>query len=365
MTTQRLPTLAFVLLTVLGSGAHGADAEDLEDLLEARWFDIELVVFERLDVLDVNSSERLSLTAPRRWPENLSRFYDNPADAETVTIEPYDFDAVAIECLGYPELAEPDPLHPLLQPVTEFSDETLRAQAELEAALEAESAALEEATPEASAAQVEDLAEGEASADAFEGIVPQNAPAIVMTPYLQLLADVAAFEETLYAGAFQPNGERGLINEVKALNRQRHLRPLIHTRWRQPVPPRATPMPLYLSAVVDESAPMTESGFAKLEGFVSVTVGRYLHFAPTLWYHADTLGMQPIALPASAHSIPGASDSYMALEESRRMRSGELHYIDHPKIGVLVRIEPVAFPEPILEAWEALENSESTDGAPQ
>ena len=288
MISPRQLTTACILLISLCSVAHGADADDLEDLLEARWFNIELVVFERLDVLDVNSSERLSLTAPRAWPGNLSQFYETPADAVVVAELPYDFDTVAIGCLGYPELAEEDPLHPLLQPVTEFSDETLRAEAELEADLQAELEAQlesEETTLEEDMAFAEgtESAEGEEPdlneedlAD-FDGIVPQNTPALVMTPYLQLLADVAAFEEALYAEAFQPDDERALINEVKALNRQRHLRPIMHTRWRQPVPPRDAPVPLYLSAVVDESAPLTESGFPKLEGFVSVTVGRYLH----------------------------------------------------------------------------------------
>ncbi len=351
MIARHLPRFVLVLFCALSSTAWGAAADDLEDLLEARWFDIELVVFERLDVLDVNSSEGLRLTGPRSWPDNLSRFYDNPPDTDTITARFYDFDTVAFECLGYPELAEPDPLHPMLQPVNEFSDASLRARAELEV----------EATTLEAASDVSTEAPSADADVAVDGAVPQNAPAMVMTPYLRLLADVAEFETSLYAGAFQPSGERTLINEVKALNRQRHLRPIIHTRWRQPVPPRSEPMPLYLSAAVNESAPLTERGFAKLEGFVSVTVGRYLHVAPTLWYHADTLGMQPIALPASAHAIPGTGDGYMALKESRRMRSGELHYIDHPKIGVLVRIDPVTFPAHLLEAWEALE---STDGAP-
>ena len=31
----------------------------------------------------------------------------------------------------------------------------------------------------------------------------------------------------------------------------------------------------------------------------------------------------------------------MELREQRRMRSGELHYLDHPKFGVLARVDPI------------------------
>jgi hypothetical protein len=31
------------------------------------------------------------------------------------------------------------------------------------------------------------------------------------------------------------------------------------------------------------------------------------------------------------------------LQQRRRMRSGELHYIDHPLLGVVVRIRPLEF----------------------
>ncbi len=46
---------------------------------------------------------------------------------------------------------------------------------------------------------------------------------------------------------------------------------------------------------------------------------------------------------------------YMQLHESRRMRSGELHYLDHPKLGILVRIDPVQIPDSLSEAYTALE----------
>jgi len=46
---------------------------------------------------------------------------------------------------------------------------------------------------------------------------------------------------------------------------------------------------------------------------------------------------------------------YTRLEQSRRVRSGELHYIDHPELGVLVRVTPVAAPELLLEQFTLLQ----------
>jgi hypothetical protein len=40
------------------------------------------------------------------------------------------------------------------------------------------------------------------------------------------------------------------------------------------------------------------------------------------------------------------------------MRSGELHYLDHPKLGILVRIDPVTIPQPLIELAQALEKRE-------
>jgi len=40
------------------------------------------------------------------------------------------------------------------------------------------------------------------------------------------------------------------------------------------------------------------------------------------------------------------------------MRSDEIHYLDHPKFGIVVRIDPVTIPQSLLEAFENLEEEE-------
>ena len=174
------------------------------------------------------------------------------------------------------------------------------------------------------------------------------------TPYELALAAIDEFEQNLFAQAFRPS-EVTMADDVKSINRRRHLRPLLHQRWLQPVPERDNPVAVAIATPNTERAPPTLNGFAKVEGFIEVTVSRYLHFAPTLWYHADNLGMDPLPFPVSARraqngsTADAASAPYMELRESRRMRSTDLHYLDHPKIGVIVRIDPVEIPE-ALEA---------------
>jgi hypothetical protein len=84
--------------------------------------------------------------------------------------------------------------------------------------------------------------------------------------------------------------------------------PLLHLAWRQQVTSRKEADPVHL---------LSSSG-SGMEGTIKVSVGRYLHVDLDL-----LLGK-----------------SYR-MQAHRRMRSKELHYIDHPKMGALVLISPV------------------------
>lgn len=103
-----------------------------------------------------------------------------------------------------------------------------------------------------------------------------------------------------------------------------------------------------------------------LDGTVRVAVSRYLHVttdlhltAPVEWTSlpgqpsqaedaADANGEQANLDPAPTGEIlrqqqPVGPDGQTMLsypfEQSRRMRSGELHYLDHPVLGLLIRVE--------------------------
>ena len=453
MTSRRMRQLTLWLWLLPTGCVHADTRSDIEALLSQRWYEIEIIVFERLRLLDVNNPEQLSLNAARTWPEELmaigaeetldpeadivtatpmQRFADaNLTQADNLPTPPAegegDIATVAALtgpnrwCLGYPMLAERDPPHPSLQPRQEppapdtaelarrarlpraevvvpenlvsktvvsesewtntaiLSDENL-AEANTESLLTQPPNPLTEtpaspvasplSTPLTADTAIENLPTGndEPAVPASEPLLsaPDRlgelliAAPVPLPAHLDFLQRVEAFEQDLYNNSYRWLAATQLDEMVTLINRQRHLRPILHRRWLAPIPDRDQPQPIHIESETDPAAPLTLNGLAKIEGFIEVTVARYLHFAPTLWYHADNLGLAPIALPASSNFAQGVdipSGSYMQLVESRRMRSGELHYLDHPKFGIVVRIDPVTLPPTLTDAWERLEPS--------
>jgi hypothetical protein len=110
-----------------------------------------------------------------------------------------------------------------------------------------------------------------------------------------------------------------------------------------------------------------------LEGTLEVVLGRYLHFRADLYFHTPLLGRAPVDFPrpppeSGTTSPPGVTEAALEpagvvlLRESRRLRSGELHYLDHPKLGVLVRVEPVVPPPDVQQAYDALGQTPKESG---
>ncbi|NKC14947.1 MAG: hypothetical protein GKR94_23000 [Gammaproteobacteria bacterium] len=90
--------------------------------------------------------------------------------------------------------------------------------------------------------------------------------------------------------------------------------PLVHTGWRQPGIDRDRSL---LVAVAGGS------GNSNVRGTVRVSLSKYLQVdAHLLFEHAHY------------------ADAAFILREQRRMRSGEMHYFDHPLFAMLMRIIP-------------------------
>lgn len=113
--------------------------------------------------------------------------------------------------------------------------------------------------------------------------------------------------------ALQPS-QLKLTAIADTLRRSRNYQPLAHFGWTQPGFPRGDAR--YMS--IDGWVP-ADSG---LGGQVALSRGRYLHLTLELTYDSPEDGQR------------------MVLEQTRRMRSNERHYIDHPKFGVIALITP-------------------------
>lgn len=123
-----------------------------------------------------------------------------------------------------------------------------------------------------------------------------------------------------------PASERRLTAVAEALRRSNQYRPLAHLNWRQalvePSAARAIDIAALAGAADDRAIP-------RLEGSLRLSVARYLHLETDLRL-----------IEGDAHASLDDRTAIYRLQQSRRMRSGELHYLDHPRLGILALIIP-------------------------
>lgn len=311
--------LASLVAAVSAGPASAADpaspavqlaAEEADDLLTRDYYQIEFFVFERPGVMEFNTEELLALNRPRALPATMRSQLGALESFADLVIDP-----TTRACLTFPTIS--------------YSMQQPRRSASVPAA------------------------------SAGGARPPEIQPTLSPDPVLDLLRGIAAFERELEAASqrWLPEQTFVLAAEARSVERRGIGRVLFHGRWLQVVPARDAPDPVYIRTGTLLDSPVAAQ---ELEGTVGVTLGRYLHFQAELFYHAPGLGMDLIDVPQSSagDALLGAPEAvefrYMKLSESRRMRSTETHYLDHPKLGLVVRIDPPEIPAPLVEAFEAL-----------
>ncbi|MCR9277428.1 MAG: peptidoglycan binding protein CsiV [Pseudomonadaceae bacterium] len=265
---------------------------DLHDEMKGRWFVTEVIVFERSRVGLTHGGEPLLSEADWQWPQNMHLIRHASADGAVLDPDAY---------------RERDTL-------------TLLASDDV---LEDDSTAL---SPVDDGGWRQEL-------DDFE-------------TQLSLQGPIWLRDDALTMTSHRRDIERRLGASI-----------LFHGAWRQDVPGRETPYPVML---------VEPSG--SLFGTLSVTVNRFLHVSADLNFPVtgsavivdntaqtevspgDELQAQPA--PADiAQTATQLVSGVMRLQESRRVRSEELHYLDHPRFGVLLRIQEISFPDSLTTAW--------------
>jgi len=292
-------------------------AEAAEVRLEHAWYRVELIVFDRptdppLAVDDASamaadppfgpSGEVLLRSEPRRFPSHVLAFDDGeeraayyPLDAETLAAPAVPIvDSAYLASMGVesrPAAAEPEPM--------------------------------------------EGLDTGEPATAAAGPAVPAPIPG----PAEQLAEATARFEQTLLATSYRwlDPRELALGTEARRLARADGYRVLHHGAWVLPVPPRESPEPMLLQVGERQGDVWT------VEGTLAITLARYLHVQARLWHTGST---DDRLRSVDALGVMSAEpDRYFELDEQRRLRTGELHYLDHPRFGVLIRIDPIRLPD--------------------
>jgi hypothetical protein len=157
--------------------------------------------------------------------------------------------------------------------------------------------------------------------------------------------------------AFEPRAdESSLLTVLRSLNRSSRFDVLTHQSWVQPINNKPTPILIQTGQRYDDTF--------ELEGTLSFSRSRFLHVQSNLRYtifeprfSQTNPYRQPIRSSLDEETLAANKDlveverergqylpaSVHNMAQSRRMRSGELHYIDHPMFGVIVRINRHTF----------------------
>ena len=155
-----------------------------------------------------------------------------------------------------------------------------------------------------------------------------------------------------------PPEEFILNNVADRLKKSGRYRILQHVAWRQPVVDKANSQPIQIRAGRDFSALFPERAFRpfefsdtltdaeernlstevrELDGTINIVIGRYIHLYTDLVYRL------PRSNPTELRDALDRDQILVdyAIKSHRRMRSRELHYIDHPLVGVLIEATPI------------------------
>jgi hypothetical protein len=140
-----------------------------------------------------------------------------------------------------------------------------------------------------------------------------------------------------------PAAERSLNGAWGQMRRSRDYRPLYHVAWRQPMKAPAKAKKIYFSLLPANGAEASDINPPKLEGTLKLSIKRYLHLDADIVLHKPAGGRDP---QASNEFGFAPRFRHYRLQDSRRMRSGKLHYIDHPVIGLLAIAKRYQPPKP-------------------
>ncbi|UQB41432.1 hypothetical protein JX580_06980 [Thiomicrospira microaerophila] len=131
-----------------------------------------------------------------------------------------------------------------------------------------------------------------------------------------------------------------LKDEISKMTTDRGYDVLAHFAWQQPLKSRIDAIPL----LIEPSIQLRRAESSPLLGKIRVYQERFIHAEVNMELDRQI----PVRIRsrfAEHQQIPidWLPDSWrFKIEESRRMRFGQLHYLDHPIFGVLIKVDRVA-----------------------
>lgn len=165
-----------------------------------------------------------------------------------------------------------------------------------------------------------------------------------------------------------------LTGQVERISESKSQRVIFHTAWRQPGLDKNQALPIYFKREVaappiietEQSDIIVENNEntvtpeqntlpSVLEGILRVTLSRYLHLEAELTLQNK---LPEVVKSDNPFSILDSETERSEIQKQgvvhlkqkrRRIRSSELHYIDHPVLGILINITRYEQPEDIIK----------------
>jgi hypothetical protein len=211
---------------------------------------------------------------------------------------------------------------------------------------------------------------------------PGSTPVQDATPAAEAMAEESAAAKAPVPFALLGSSERLLADAAARIAGSQNYRVLAHLSWRQPAPGNGAE-----HILVTGGRPWGDH--RELEGYVSVSRANFVHVATHLWLNdfadaaagqapaagagvtlppvprppepapapqttlaaiADPLSADGAPMTVTDTAAPAAEDSIsveparalrsVLLDASRRVAPGEVHYIDHPLFGAVLKVEP-------------------------
>ena len=127
-----------------------------------------------------------------------------------------------------------------------------------------------------------------------------------------------------------------LSKEYKRINNSSEFNVLQYSAWRQAGLKDSDAFEISINELKNIHRKRSKNS---ITGKVKVVLARYLHFYSQLEYQRQGNKNQPADLEQDINVTP--NNNNYSMKSHRRMRSKELHYIDHPLVGILIQINPV------------------------
>lgn len=143
-----------------------------------------------------------------------------------------------------------------------------------------------------------------------------------------------------------------LLDEAKKISRSSRYRTLVHRAWRQTGLDKTLAIDVAINSDDNKSSLLTlmrdvetidgpvVQKKSSIKGSIKVELARYLHL------YTDLIYQKPADPPSPFARVELLRTNNYSVKAHRRMRSKVLHYIDHPLVGILVKIVPTDYEAP-------------------